>query len=492
MNNRTSELPNCLPISSCLDSIPLCSDLDGTLIRSDLLAESVLRLIRHHPFLVFALPFWFLKGRAHLKEQITRSLPPSLTPPPVHEGVLKYLAEQKKQGRSIILVTASHEEALGPAREIFPFDKILASNGDCNLKGQRKAELLEQYFGAQGFDYIGDAHADIPVWKSARHALAVAKPAKATVLEIATGKQFSKIFPPGPSATLQQWAKGIRLHQWAKNILLAVPFIAGHHYHSFSQILVLLCAFLAMGFCASATYLWNDLLDLEYDRAHARKRHRLAASGHVPLGHIIVISMLSLIAGLLIAFSISLAYGGVLIGYIIITLAYSLFLKRLPIADICVLAFLYLARVIAGIVASGAKPSFWLFAFTFLLFLSLAAVKRYVEVRRTITDERDNVHGRGYRACDITLLSELGVGSGIASVVVLGLYTHSDQVVGLYHSPSWLWGLCVIVFYWVARIWMLTHRNEMHDDPVVFALKDPSTWIIAFMGGIFLILAGPL
>lgn len=427
-----------------------------------------------------------------MKERIACALMPAVTSPPVNENVMAFLKAQRANGRPIWLVTASHVDMIGWVRDLFPFDGVMASTKNCNLKGPHKALALIERFGEQGFDYIGDARADVPVWQAARHAMAVATPDKAAAFAHLAGRDFTSVFHPGPDVTLKQWSKGLRLHQWSKNLLLGAPLIAGHHFTDHRHWLNLILAFISMGLCASASYLWNDFLDLEHDRAHPWKRHRLAASGRVHLAIIIGLSFVMMTVGLSVGFYVNSTFGFILLAYLSIALSYSLLLKRIPIADICVLAFLYLSRFIAGIVLINAKPSFWLFSFTFLFFLSLAAAKRFVEVKWIECEERGEVRGRGYRACDIPLLSSLGVSSGIASVVVFALYTHSGEVASLYRNPMWLWALCVLVFYWIARFWMLTHRNEMHDDPVVFALKDIPTWGITATGVVLFVLAGPI
>ncbi len=471
-------------------AVPLCIDLDGTFIRSDLLIEGVLRLLRHRPLDAWRLPLWLSRGKATLKGELARAVDPPATPPPVNEELFSWLEEEKAKGRRILLVTASHEEALGPVRDLFPFEEIIASDDTRNLKGETKAGILVERFGEGGFDYAGDSSSDHAVWERARKAIVIYHD-ESTLTKAKAVHDVDRSFCTN-STSWPDWVKALRIHQWAKNLLIALPFLAGHHFHTVWQLSGLAAAFLAMSLCASGTYLWNDLLDLEFDRAHPRKKKRLAASGRTSLQRIIVASCGLVAAGLVGGFVLDPDFGLLLLGYIATTLSYSLYFKRVAIADIFLLTFLYLSRVIGGIIISEARVSFWLFAFTFLLFLSLAAAKRYVELRLNKSKGDGGIKGRGYLQDDLPTISGLGIASGVASCIVLSLYSNSDQVAALYHRHEWFWGICVIAFYWITRIWFLTHRGLMHDDPVVFALKDRGTWVLALAGLACVLLAHPV
>jgi len=475
--------------SSDAATIPLCVDLDGTFIRGDLLWDGLLRFIRKSPLGLWRLPLWLASGRQALKAGIARHAPSEGTPP-VNPLLVDYLHEEKAKGRRVFLVTASHREALGHIGDLFPFEEVLASDDQVNLKGRTKAEMLVGRFGEKGFDYAGNSTADEAVWARARRAILVNR-SERRLKNWSARYDVEKTIVPGPATTWRDWVKALRIHQWSKNLLIALPFLAGHHYHTLWQVAGLVAAFLAMSLCASATYLWNDLLDADFDRAHPTKSKRLVASGRTSVPRVMAASAAMMLSGLAGALLLKPLFAAVLVGYVIVTLSYSLHFKREPLADIFLLAFLYLSRVIAGLVVADAKLSFWLFSFTFLLFLSLAAVKRFVEVRRA-EKGKALVPGRGYRSDDLELLADLGTGSGIASIVVLGLYSNSDQVRALYKSPDWFWGVCLVAFYWVCRTWLLTRRGEMHDDPVVFALKDRTTWILGLIAVGFILLARPL
>ena len=472
------------------DGIPLCVDLDGTLIRGDLLWDGLLRYIRKHPLGLWRLPLWLASGRVALKTALATHAPAATLPPPANLELVGYLQQEASKGRRLFLVTASHREAIGSIEGLLPFEEVLATQNDTNLKGRTKAEALVSRFGEKGFDYAGNSTTDEAVWERARRAIVVHR-SQSKIDDWSKRFEVEKAFIPEHATTWRDWVKALRIHQWSKNFLIAVPFLAGHHFHTWWQLAGILAAFLSMSLCASATYLWNDLLDTDFDRAHRTKSKRLVASGRTTVPRILAASGLMMIAGLAGAFLLKPVFAAVLVGYVVVTLSYSLHFKRVPLADIFLLAFLYLSRVIAGLVVSEAKVSFWLFSFTFLLFLSLAAVKRFVEVART-EDGGVLVPGRGYFSGDLQLLSELGTSTGIASVVVLGLYSNSEQVVALYRNPEWFWGVCLVAFYWICRTWMLTRRGEMHDDPVVFALKDRTTWCLGLVAILCVLLARPL
>ncbi|MCW1884447.1 UbiA family prenyltransferase [Luteolibacter flavescens] len=472
------------------NDIPLCVDLDGTFIKSDLLHESLLRLLRHRPWMAFRLPFWLARGKTRLKSRLAAVLPDAATPPAQNEELVDFLKSEKESGRPVYLVTASHEAAVAKVSSAFPFDEVIASTDTLNLKGENKAAVLVERFGEKGFDYAGDSRADEAVWRRARKAIVVHRSAR-RIQQLKESFDVDRAFQPA-GTTWRDWVKAFRVHQWAKNFLIAVPFLVGHHYHAAWQLAGLLTAFLSMSLCASGTYLWNDLLDLEYDRAHPRKRKRLAASGKSSIPRVGLASVIMVALGLASGFLLSPSFGLLLVGYIVATLSYSLHFKKVAIADIFMLAMLYLSRVIGGLLISEAVVSFWLFAFTFLLFVSLAAAKRFVELKSVVDSGAASIQGRGYRADDLSVVSQLGVAAGVASCIVLGLYSNSDQVTALYERPQWFWGICVVAFYWITRIWFITHRGEMHDDPVVFALKDPGTWILGVIGIACILFAQPI
>ena len=478
--------------SNTSPDLPLCVDLDGTFIRGDMLWDAILRLIRCNPLRLLQIPWWLLSGRQILKSRVIHNAPPPVLPPPINQRLLAFLQDEKSKGRKIVLATAAHHAFLEPILQAFPFDEVLASDDKVNLKGPTKAKVLVERFGKKGFDYAGDSTTDEAVWLVARKAILVQRSSR-LIKRWSSMFEIDRVFSTSDRTSWKDWLRAMRIHQWTKNLLIAVPFLVGHHFSGLWQLAGLVAAFLSMSLCASGTYLWNDLLDLDFDRTHPTKKDRLAASGKTSVHRLISVSLFLVTAGLAGAFYLKLQFGLLLIAYIIVTLLYSLFIKRIAIADIFVLAFLYLSRIVAGLLISSAVVSFWLFAFSFLFFLSLAAMKRFVELRRTTaTDNTSLLPGRGYNYDDLLTVSELGISTGVASIVVLGLYSNSIQVTALYHHPEWFWGICVAALYWISRIWFLTKRGIMHDDPVVFAIKDWGTWLVAAFAAACILLASPI
>jgi 4-hydroxybenzoate polyprenyltransferase len=264
----------------------------------------------------------------------------------------------------------------------------------------------------------------------------------------------------------------MRLHQWLKNILLFVPLLTSHRYGNLATDANALGAFFAFGLCASGNYFINDLSDLDSDRAHKTKCRRPLASGDLPLAW----GIFGAVALPLLAFAFSLIwlnwrFTAVLGCYFALSNVYSFFVKRISTADVFVLAILYTVRVVAGAVAVSVVLSSWLLAFSIFIFVSLAYLKRYVEVTHLV-GENAKVKGRGYSAADTDTMFSLGIANATAATVVLALYVSSEEVKSLYHNPSFLWILCLLLLYWSNRVWVGARRGKIHEDPVLFAVKD--------------------
>lgn len=281
---------------------------------------------------------------------------------------------------------------------------------------------------------------------------------------------------------MRAWISGMRFHQWLKNLLVFLPLLASHRFLEGSAVLHAACAFLLFGACASSVYLINDLLDIGADRLHARKRTRPFAAGEIPLIQGIVIAPMLAVASLVLAFFVSPQFQLVLALYFLMTLSYSLRLKRVVMVDVVLLAGLYTVRIIAGAAAIGSPLSFWLLAFSMFLFLSLAMLKRYIELRSMQALGREGASGRGYNVDDLTLMQSLGSSSGYISVMVLALYINSPESLQLYTHPKMLWLLCPALLYWISRIWVVAHRGAMHDDPVVYAATDRVSQVVILIG----------
>jgi len=467
-----------------IDEPPLCVDLDGTVIKTDTLYESVLRLIKTAPHLSLLLPFWLLKGKAHFKERVAKHIDLDATLLPYNEPFLAYLREQRELGRALVLATATNEKfAHKIASHLGIFDGVLASNESENLSGPNKLARLQLEFGDKGFDYAGNSTADLRIFPHARRAVLVnaARRLKAAAEKCS---KVERVFEREP-ATLVAYVRLIRLHQWSKNILVFLPLFLGHKIGDPRLLVQAAMAFTAFGLCASGTYVLNDLLDLQSDREHPRKRRRPLADGAIPLQIGLLVVPLLMLGGFGFALLLPGNFIGVLALYIGSTTLYSLAIKRMAILDVMFLAGLYTLRIIGGAEAVQVVPSFWLLAFSIFFFLSLAMVKRYTEMTSSEQKPGMYVAGRGYAAEDKGILESLGSSSGYTAILVLALYIDSDDVRSQYTNPEAIWLVCPVVLYWISRVWLKAKRGEMHDDPVIFALKDPwSLW----MGGLLLLI----
>ncbi|HRY15722.1 MAG: UbiA family prenyltransferase [Candidatus Competibacteraceae bacterium] len=466
--------------------VPLCIDLDGTLLNSDLLLESALAQLKQAPLSVLYWPRWLMPGKANLKAHIAQRVELDIDTLPYNAELLAFLHEQKAAGRTLILVTASHRKFAEPiAARLGLFDEVLATDGERNLAGAHKAGILVERYGERGFDYAGNAPVDLAIWKHARHALVV-NAGPSLVKQAQAVCEVEQVFNP-PEKSPRTWIKALRLYQWLKNGLIFVPLAAGHVWDQPEKLLLALLAFLSFGLCASSVYLLNDLLDLSADRRHPRKRQRPFAAGALPL--IQGIAAIPLL--LLTAFGLSLLihpwFTAVLATYYVFTLAYSLRLKQTLMLDAIVLAGLYTLRIIAGAAAVQIMPSFWLLAFSMFLFLSLALVKRYAELLTLQEQGELSVRGRGYHIDDLGILQSLGGAAGYLAVLVLALYVNTETSRALYGQPMMIWLLCPALLYWISRVWLVTHRGEMHDDPILFAVTDThSRYVLLTCALIFL------
>lgn len=457
-----------------MNSIPLAVDLDGTLVRSDTLHEAALRALRDSPLALLKLPLWLLQGKAAVKQELAALSDFDPATLPYNQPLLDWLTVQRAHGRKLVLCTAADRSiAEAIAAHLGIFDDVLASDGDTNLGGRSKAEALERRYGAGGFDYAGNAKVDLQVWRRARKAVvvnasgAVERQAKAIA-------DVDQTFA-SPRAGLRVLLRALRVHQWAKNLLLFVAPLAAHLLPDADLSVRLLLAFVAFSLCASAVYIGNDLLDLDSDRMHPRKKARPFAAGHLPVAFGILIAPLLLVLALLCALPVGPVFTGWLLLYFVLTCAYSLGLKRLVLVDCLLLAMLYTLRVIAGAAAADIPLSFWLLAFSAFMFLSLAFVKRYAELAVQARHGRERAHGRGYLTSDAPLVQSLGIVSGYASALVLALYLNSDAVLRLYHTPQLIWCAVPVHLFWISRVWLKAHRGQMHDDPLLFALRDKTS-----------------
>lgn len=471
-------------------SPPLCVDLDGTLIKTDLLVESFFLLLRKHPLVILLVPFWLLRGKARLKQELARRVELDVATLPYHPTFLAWLREQHAQGRRLALATSAAESfARQVADHLGIFSQMIATTADANLSGPCKAERLRDDFGERGFDYAGNGMVDVAVWAHARQAVLV-NPARGVRERAVRITEIAAEFDDREGARLTPWSKALRLHQWLKNVLVFVPLLAAHRAHESALLLQAGLAYLAFGLCASSVYLLNDLLDLPADRRHPRKQLRPFAAGALPvLSGTLAVPLLLVLAFLLAVIALPPSFAGVLLGYYVLTLAYSLYLKQIVMLDGVVLAALYTLRIIAGAAATAIVPTFWLLAFSMFIFLSLALVKRHAELLAMQEAGQSTARGRGYQVDDLQLLQTLGGASGYSSVLVLALYINSSTGQALYRHPEAIWLLCPLLLYWISRVWLKTHRGDMHDDPVIFAMQDRVSQTLLVIGAVILWLA---
>ena len=460
---------------------PLVVDLDGTLIHTDLLHESALYLLRVKPWLICHLLLWFFNGKANLKAKLAAVISLPVSSLPYNTELIAYIREQRGLGRRITLCTASHQSlAQSTADYLGIFDEVLASDELINLAGLAKAKALSDLYGNKGFDYAGNSHADLLVWENARSVIIV-NGSNSLTKKVNSLYIVDKIFPR-PIAGFKSWVKVFRFHQWVKNILIFMPAVAAHTAMTIDLWGTLVLAFISFSLCASFVYVLNDLLDLESDRQHPRKRYRPFASGQVELWIGVMLAPLLILSSILLALYIGISFVYWLLIYLALTSFYSWGLKRLVIVDVLTLAILYTLRIVAGAAALDMPLSFWILAFSIFLFLSLAFIKRDAELQ-SHNGERQKLHGRGYITSDASLIQQLGVSSGYAAVLVLALYINSENVIKLYRMPEMIWGAVPLLLWWLSWMWFQANRGLMHDDPIVFAIKDKTS---LFIGALFI------
>ncbi|MDD2051574.1 UbiA family prenyltransferase [Pseudomonas putida] len=464
---------------------PLVVDLDGTLLRSDLLLETGVAFVRSHPLRLFKTLAWLKNGKAALKEGLAHETNIDVSVLPYDSDVIELIEAQRLTGRTVVLATASHHLlAQRVAEHLRLFDLVLATEGQNNLSAQRKRDLLVERYGEGGYDYAGNSKDDICVWQSSRKAYVVNPEAGVERRARAQGnvEQVMDSNRPG----LKDWLKALRLHQWMKNLLIFVPLLAAHQLTNFGLLWQGILAFLLFGLCASSVYLLNDLLDLDDDRHHASKRFRPFASGRLSIrSGLIAFPLLLMVAFVGAATLLPWQFAVVLVGYYLLTLAYSLSLKRQMAVDVIALSMLYTVRIIAGAAAFGLELTFWMLAFSMFIFLSLALVKRYAELNEARNKgKEEKTRGRGYYPSDLEMISSLGASSGYLAVMVLALYIHDQGTTSLYAHPQLIWLACPLLLFWITRVWMLTHRGQMHDDPVVFAIRDRVSQVVGILFGL--------
>jgi 4-hydroxybenzoate polyprenyltransferase len=426
-----------MAVSAAALSPALCVDLDGILIRSNVLLESLLALVKRNALYLVLAPYWLVRyGREGLKARVAARVPLDPATLPYNKELLTWLKIEHARGRSLWLHASGYERLAGAVTQhLGLFNGVVADD-----------RHREEY------EWCGDE------WRP-------------------RGKRLRAIL------------RAVRPHQWTKNVLVLVPLLAAHQMGDLDALADGLLAVIAFCLCASSVYVLNDMLDLEADRAHVRKSKRPFASGDLPLTTGLVLVPALLAVAIVIAAFLPQKFQLALAAYYILTAGYSFVLKTMLLVDTVALAGLYTLRVIAGAEAVSVALSFWLLLFSVFLFLSLAFVKRYAELDSLRRQQRLQAIGRGYHVEDLSVLQSLGTAAGYLSVLVLALYINSPDIQALYHRPKVIWTLCVLVLYWISRVWMTAHRGRMHEDPVVYALKDRVSLVLGLIAAITIAVA---
>jgi 4-hydroxybenzoate polyprenyltransferase len=467
--------------AAAADPVPLVVDLDGTLTPADVTIESLLRIVRGHFLAFFPVIGWLLRGRSVAKALAARRAPPDAAALPLNPGVVALIHAARADGRQIILATASHQRiATRVAAATGLFDIAIGSLGRRQVKGTGKLAALRTVIGPGPFDYIGDSPADMPLWRAARIAYSCRYSASGLAIV-----PVSDVVRRNAGAVI----RALRPHQWAKNVLVFVPVAtAGLVFNAEAMLHAMLAAVL-FSLVASGIYQINDLLDIDADRAHAKKRKRPIAAGGLPVVHALLLAAFLItlaFAGALAA--LSPGFAGVLLLYLILTTAYSIRLKAVMTLDVITLGCLYTLRIVAGAVAANVVVSSWLLLFSIFFFLSLSYLKRFIELRGA-QDPKRLLDGRGYVGGDLPVVAMAGIAAGMVSILVMALFITDQKATGVYASPLALWGLLLCLLYWINRVWIMAYRGQIDSDPVAFAVRDGRSIAVAILAAAIMMVA---
>ncbi len=467
----------------------LVVDLDGTLVLTDTFHVSLLEAVRRNPANVLSVLRGLCKGRAFCKSVTANAAQLEAANLPYNQPLLDYLRKERALGRRLILATGADVSiASGVARHLAIFDEVISSDGCRNLTGEAKLEAVRKRLGDSPFAYAGNSRTDLALWHQARAAILVGAPRSCGRELQEAGVEIEQEFA-GAETSWKALLRCLRYHQWSKNVLVFIPAVLSHEVRNPRVMLGSLLAFLALCFCASALYIVNDLLDIQADRQHPRKRLRPLASGEVSIAQGLGLGLVLLAAASALCLFLPEQTGRWLAVYAAGSLAYSLRLKRILFMDVVCLALLYVTRVLYGGAATSINISIWTIAFSLFLFTSLATMKRLAELRRIDVSAARTEEYRGYKSIDVTQLASLTSAAGYVAVLVLALYINSPEVSLLYQQPRGLWFLCPLLIYWLSRLGIIANRGHLDDDPVAFALKDRATWFVGFLALIVLVLS---
>lgn len=456
--------------------IPLYVDLDGTLIKTDLLFECFIEFIKKKPFNVLLVFYWLVKGKAYLKHKLAQETSINIEDLPYNDSFLSFLTIQNNNGKKLILATAANKTlAKKIAKHLDIFSDVIASDDKNNISGVTKLTRIKEHCGDGVFDYAGDSKSDLIIFEHAKSSILVNFNNKLyfSTRDIHVVETFSS-----PNSLIYSLLKAIRPQQWVKNLLLFVPVFVGNQWNELNLIMRSFIGFVAFCLIASAVYIFNDLIDIQLDRAHVKKKYRPFAAGFLTAQHGLLVFFVFIVAGLSSAYLLNLIYFLILILYLLINFLYSVYLKKIVLVDILLLSLFYTLRMVSGGIITNITLSFWLVSFSMFIFFSLATSKRYAEVQLMNNSVKSKIPGRGYYNYDLTILNIMGVTSGYIAVLVIALYINSPEVISIYSSPKALWGVCLLLFFWISHIWFTTSRGKMDEDPITFAFKDRTSLVV--------------
>lgn len=475
-------------MTASASQIPLYVDLDGTLLKTDVLLESILLLLRRNPLYLCMLPVWLLRGRANLKYEVARRVDVPCALLPLNPELLAFLHQQRDAGRLLTLISASNEK---PVREIGQhlglFDQMAGSDQYLNLRAEAKLKRIWELNQTDAFAYAGNSWTDIPIWSEAQEILLVNCPRALADRLVDRAPSITQL--DSATAPLQKFITAMRPHQWLKNGLVFLPLLLSHQLLELELLLQAGIGFVSFSLCASSVYLLNDMLDLNSDRQHHRKRQRPFASGDLPLAYGFIGAPALLIAAVMVALLLEAEFFYVLAIYWIVTCLYSFWLKRLFLVDAITLAVLYTLRIVAGSAAIGVVTTNWLLAFSLSVFFGLALVKRFTELSNLRSAGGSEISGRAYTTASLQMISVVGALASLLAVVVFAMYINAPDITQLYSMPMLLWLICPLLFYLLARIWWQARRGELHEDPILFAITDHHSQLITLLCGFIIWMA---
>lgn len=449
-----------------VDNKPMVLDVDGTYLKTDMLFECFWAGLGKNPSATIKTCFANFGNRAELKEKLAVIADLNCALLPINDDVEAIAQEAKAQGRAVHLASASDHGLVEAVAQTHGYeDGVFASDGLVNMKGAQKADALVDRFGEAGFDYAGNEPVDMAIWKKSDKAIVVGAPKEAAKLR----SDNRSVIEVESTTSPRDLIRAMRPHQWVKNILLFLPLFAAHNFSLTSWLSVLL-GIIAFSAAASSIYIINDLLDLEADRLHEKKKHRPFASGAVPIKHGMILYVVLTAITLGISAQLGVEFVSVVVLYMFISLAYSMRLKRMRWVDVVILATLYTLRVVAGAAASGVEVSIYMLVFIFPIFITLGSVKRLTELFGAADDNL--LPGRGYSRLDRRPLLYLGALGIVGALLLFFLYSLTDHAASLYPSQGLLWFALIPISAWLIRMLVLGYQGKQDYDPIVFALKD--------------------